>query len=111
MIVSQGAYGDSLSEFRQPNLAYDEAGKLYTGTDEGTFEDGIKYKTSYKEGKANGPAKYTFPDGSYMEVNFVNGNAEGQLKRFYPSGKVQNEFYYKNGLMEGEQNHFTKADK
>ena len=71
LIVSQGAYGDNLSEFRQPGIAYDEVGKLYTGTDEGTFEGGIKYKTSYKVIKGENHALLSASDALILASGTV----------------------------------------
>ena len=103
--------GKEIKKFIQPGIAYGEEGELYTGTDRGTSEDGMQYETRYKNGQANGKAKFIMPNGDYINVTFVDGKAEGKLQKFYASGKLYNDFYYKDGLMEGEQKSYYENGK
>lgn len=94
---------------KQEKPSVTKTGKGKTGVFD-YYRDGYLYaRTSYKNGKKDGPTKRFYPDGTlYSVVYYKNDIRVDTSRSYYSNGKLFRETPYNNGKVDGIQRKFYK---
>ena len=61
------------------------------------YQNGDRFRGTYRNGKRNGPAKEQTKDGKFFEGTYVNGERDGKFVEKDRNGHVTARGEYRNG--------------